>query len=350
MPKFGLAGAETMCENLTYELVALGMEVVVVSLYDYHSVITKRIEDAGVRVIYLNKKPGFDISMVSKLKKIFRKERPKAIHTHLYVMKYAIPAAILAGVKTRIHTVHNIAQKENSKIARKLNYIFYHFAHVIPVALTEEIKRTIVDEYHMKEDRIPVVFNGINLNKCIPKADYFVRNKFIVLHIGRFSKQKNHVGLIDAFYLVNLKHPKSELWLVGDGEDRYKIEEYVRSKKLTSNVIFLGLQENVYQYLNKADVFILPSLYEGMPMTLIEAMGTGLPIVATAVGGIPDMLTNDANSILVKCNTQSISYALERLIDDGELREKIGKKALQCSNKYSSNMMAREYADIYSNY
>lgn len=148
MPEFGLAGAETMCENLAYELIRLNVEVVVVSLYGFHSAITDRLEKEGIKVLYLNKKPGLDVSMIIKLMNLFNREHPDVIHTHRYVMQYAIPAAILSRIKKRIHTVHNIAQKENTKIARKINKIFYKCFNVIPVALSEEIKKTICEEYH----------------------------------------------------------------------------------------------------------------------------------------------------------------------------------------------------------
>lgn len=343
MPEFGLAGAETMCENLIYELVKLGHDVTVVSMYDYHSSITDRLENAGIEIVYLHKKSGFDLSMVFKMKKIFKKYNPDVIHTHRYCPQYAIPAAILAGIKHRVHTVHNVAEKENGRIARKLNKFFFKHCGVIPVALSELIRDSIIKEYGINKEKIPVIYNGIDLSKCIPKQAYESHNIFKILHIGRFTEQKNHIGLLKAFKSFNDKYPNSELWLIGDGETKDTIKDFVHSNDLERNVIFCGLKEDVYDYLNQADVFVLPSNYEGLPMTLIEAMGTGLPIIATAVGGVPDMLTDGENAVLISPKSEEIAYSLIRLHNDVNFRKSIGQKALISSNSFSSKIMTKHY-------
>jgi glycosyltransferase involved in cell wall biosynthesis len=347
MPEFGLAGAEIMCENLIYELVEQGEEVVVVSLYDYHSAITERLEKKNIKVIYLHKKPGLDFSMIIKLVKLFKIEKPDVIHTHRYVMQYAIPAAIITGIKQRVHTVHNVAKKENSNLARKVNFLFFKFAHVIPVALSEKIQKTIEEEYRINIKKIPVILNGIDLKKCLPKSSYNLNNPIRILHIGRFSEQKNHEGLVQAFALFVKLHPDSKLILVGDGEKKTHIENLVNEFNLSSKVLFCGIQSDIYGYLHDADIFILPSLYEGVPMTLIEAMGTGLPIVATAVGGVPDMLNNEKEALLTSKNVDELCAALNRFVEDQSFRELCGNNALKRSQLFASKYMADQYISIY---
>ena len=145
IPNLGIGGAEIMCENLTYELIRKGHEVIVISLYNYHSVITERMERSGIDIRYLNKSSGMDLTMIKKMKKIFKIEKPDAIHTHRHVMQYAIPAAIFGGIKKRVHTLHSIATKENTKFLRKINKLFFKKFDVIPVALSEMIKNTIIE-------------------------------------------------------------------------------------------------------------------------------------------------------------------------------------------------------------
>lgn len=348
MPEFGLAGAETMCENLTYELIKLGHEVIVISMYDYHSAITERMEKAGVDIRYLGKKPGMDFSMILKMRRIFKETDADVVHTHLYCAQYAVPAAMLAGVKRRIHTVHNVAEKENGKLARKLNNFFFKHCHLIPVALSELIRDSIVKEYGINKDKIPVIYNGIDLSKCLPKTDYSIYGNFKILHIGRFSEQKNHVGLLKAFKLFHDNHSDSELWLIGDGEKKIEIERYVAENNLDKSVKFLGLQSNVYGYLHDADMFTLPSNYEGVPMTLIEAMGTGLPIVATAVGGVPDMLVNQNSAILTDVNVDLVALAFEKFYLNPNMRCQYGRKAKERAWLYSSQNMCKNYLSIYN--
>lgn len=348
MPEFGLAGAEIMCENLTYELINAGHEVVVVSMYDYHSAITERLEQAGVEIRYLGKKPGLDVSMIPKMAKVFRETGTEVIHTHRYCAQYAMPAAMLAGVKRRVHTLHSVALIENKKkAARKLNKFFYKYCRLIPVSLSEAVKDSTMEEYQLDPAAVPVIFNGINLAKCMPKDDYARKVNFKILHVGRFSEEKNHIGLIKAFGKFHASHPDSELWLIGDGGLRPEAEAFARDNGLEQTVKFLGLQSDVYGYMHDADVFALTSNFEGIPMTLIEAMGTGMPVVATRVGGIPDMLDDDS-ALLVPVDVDAIADAFEKYYCDEALRQACGLTAAKLAVRFSAQVMAENYLKIYS--
>lgn len=345
IPFFGLGGAEIMCETLVYELRKLGHEVVVISLYDKQSAVTDRMEKKNVDIRYLHKKSGFDFSLYRKLTNIFRQEKPDVIHTHLYSSEYVFPVATLLGIRV-VHTVHSIATKEQAFLSRKFNKIFFNQFGIIPVALSENVQKTIIDEYRIDEKKVPIVFNGIDLSRCLVKTDYNVCDNFKILHIGRFCDVKNHIGLVKAFKLFHNKYGNSELWLIGDGVKLNEIKEFVKSSNLFSSVRFLGAQDNVYTYLHDADIFTLPSIYEGIPMSLIEAMGSGLPIVATSVGGIPNML-DDNSALLVSVNPIEISMAFERYLLDDEMRKRHGKAALGLATKFSSCMMAQKYVGLY---
>ena len=296
---FRLAGAERMCENLSYALTSLNHEVIAVSLYSLHTPITDRLEKNGIRVVYLDKKKGFDFSVFNKLKKLIEIEKPDVVHAHINAARYALPVAYKCKVKSIVYTVHSLAQKDLDKVGTLINNHMFRYCGVVPVALSEEIKKSVTKTYKLDENKISVVFNGINLDNCITKNDYSLKSDFNILHIGRFMDVKNHGFLIGSFSAFLKDHPRSKLTLIGDGELKEKIQEQVKELSIEDKVIFLGLQDNVYLYLNKADVFVLPSKYEGMPMTLIEAMGTGLPIITSNVGGIKDMLINDKEALLI---------------------------------------------------
>lgn len=347
MPEFGLAGAEIMCENLIYQLVKKGNTVIAVSLYDFHSPITERLENAGVSVKYLGKKSGLDISMLTKLYRIFKTEKPDVIHTHRYTVEYGAPAAILAGVRRKVHTVHSIARYENGAAARILCKILYRFFGVTPVALSTEVKRTVIEEYKLPDGSVPVIFNGIDQSKCISKTDYHRNGEFSILHIGRFSAVKNHKRLVDAFALFSKEYPDSRLKLIGGGELLDEIKCYVAKLGLSDKVDFLGYKADPFGFLHDADVFTLSSDYEGVPMTIIEAMATGLPIVSTAVGGVPDMLTDGENALLTDIDPVSVKDAWLKLTDDDELREKLGKAAKLRARDFTSEKMADRYMQVY---
>lgn len=348
IPYFCFGGAETMCENLTCALRELGHTVTVVSLYDERTPISERMEKAGVRILYLDKKLGQDVSMVPKLYRIMKQEKPDVVHTHLDVVKYAAAAAKLAKVKNCIHTVHNVAEKEAEGLAQKINKLYFKLGWATPVALSPEVRRTVASVYGLDERNISVIYNGVDLSKCLPREDYGTRDTVTLLHIGRFNEQKNHVGLLQAFQKLRMQYPQCRLQLLGDGELRTEMEGYARALGVSDAVHFLGNQSDVYPFLREADIFVLPSKYEGIPMTIIEAMETGLPIVATAVGGVPDMLQDKENALLVSCDPDAICAACAQLVSNPELRKCLGQKARQASARFSAEYMAAQYCEKYA--
>ena len=350
IPYFCFGGAETLCENLSYALRNQGHDVVVVSLYNEHTPIARRMEAAGIKIRYLDKKLGLDLSMVPKLRRIFREEKPDVVHTHLDVIKYATLAAKLAGVPQCVHTVHNLAEKEAEGRAQKIiNGTYFRLGWSTPVALSPEVAQSIGDFYGRDEKTIPIIGNGIDLSGCQVKEDYSLGNPVNILHVGRFHPQKNHPGLLRSFRELLKTHENCILTLLGDGDTRKDMEALAQELGISEKVRFCGVQSNVYPYFHDADLFVLPSNYEGMPMTIIEAMATGLPIAATAVGGVPDMLTDGDNALLTACDERAFTDAMARLIADEALRERLGRQARADSVRFSAEEMARHYVEIYHN-
>lgn len=349
IPYFCFGGAETMCENLTYGLIAMGHDVTVVSLYDDQTPIARRMEAAGVKILYLDKKLGLDLSMVPKLMKIMRREKPDVVHSHLNVIKYTVAAAKLSGIRRCIHTVHNVAHEEaEGRVEKIISTIYFRLGLATPVALSPEVRATIVSFYGLKEQKVPVIYNGVDLGKCCAKEDYALAKPARLLHIGRFNVQKNHKGLLEAFAKIAEICPHCTLQLIGDGELREETEKLAVSLGLDNKVAFLGNQTNIYSFLQEADIFLLPSIFEGMPMTIIEAMGTGLPIVASRVGGVPDMLEDGTSGLLVPCEPDAVAQAVLQLLQQDDLRKKLGTNALENSRVFGADHMARCYCDLYT--
>lgn len=348
IPYFCFGGAEIMCENLTYALQELGHEVVAVSLGSERTVLSYRMESEGVRIEYLNKKPGLDLAMIPRLVKLFRREKPDVVHSHLSVIKYVGLAARLAGVRKYVHTVHSVAYEEAEGPLQKITNKFYFRRNwALPVALSPEIRQTVVDLYGLEADKVPTIYNGVDLSRCIPRETYELGETVNILHVGRFDTPKNHPGLLRAFRNLLEEFPQCRLHLVGDGDTRAEMEAFARELGIAHAVLFHGMQSNVYPYLHDADIFVLPSLYEGIPMTIIEAMGTGLPIAASRVGGIPGLLSEGESGMLIANDDASVTEALKTLILDQGLRERYGAAAKKNSILFSARTMAERYCEIY---
>ena len=350
IPDLNLGGAETVVENLSVKLVEDGYCVYVVSLYDKHTAISERLEKKGVPVFYLGKKPGFDIRLIIRLRKLFKETKPDVIHTHLYALTYALLASIRNKIPVKVHTVHSIATKEMSKVKRMFNSFFYKYKIVTPIAVSPSVKESMINEYELGYGQVPMIYNGIDLSKCIPKINYdnvLSGDIVTIVHIGSFKEAKNHLGLIESFKIVNNIYPNTILKLIGTGKLEDTIKNRVKELGLDDNVVFLGLKTNVYPYLYEADIFVLPSLWEGMPITLIEAMSTGLPIVATSVGGIPDIIKNNITGLLVNVDNVEIANAIIKLINNRKLRERLGRAAMVASERFSARNMTSEYERLY---
>lgn len=347
MPEFGLAGAETMCENLSYELLAKGHDVTVVSLYDYKSAITDRLIKNGVRLIFLGKKPGLDISIIHRIRRLIDKEKPDIIHTHRYILKYVFLASVGLNVKI-IHTVHNIAQKENNAIDRFINGILFRRDYATPVALSKIVQETILETYKLTEDKVPIVLNGVRLRGSNARTDYAFGKSINIIHVGRYTAVKNHSALISAVVKLHRQFPQLKLNLYGDGELKGDIDNQIKKLEADKYVFDNGLTDNVAAALNDADIFVLPSIYEGVPMTIIEAMDSGLPIVASNVGGIPNMIEDGVDGVLCSTDVESIYNCLLQVIEDQELRARIGHNARIKAKLFSSSTMANSYEQIYN--
>ena len=346
MPEFELAGAQTMLENLVNNLDKDKFDVYIISLYNLKSSITERLENNNFKIFYLNKKRGLDLSIYKKLKKIFRDIQPDIIHTHGYVLEYVMPVKIFFRIKCKVvHTVHNIASKEVPIIQRFFQKIYFKHFNVVPVAISKKIQDTIYKQYKIKRENIPIIVNGIDLERCKEKTNY---NKAeTILNIGRLAEQKNQLLLIDVFYEVSKIYSDIKLNIIGEGPLRQQLIDKIKELKLEGKVNLLGSKAECYDDLNKSDIFILTSKWEGFPMTIIEAMGTGLPIVSTNVGGISDIVKDEKNGMLCIEDKEEIVEKLKKLIKDDKLRKRLGNQAKKTSVDFSAKEMARKYAEIY---
>ncbi|HOA79885.1 MAG TPA: glycosyltransferase [Defluviitaleaceae bacterium] len=345
IPNLDIAGAEVMCTNLAIQL-KQKHEVVVVSLYNKKTRLTDYLERSGIKLLYLNKKGGFDFSIVKNLKVIIENEKPDVIHTHLYAFKYVYFAN--KRIKTPIiHTVHNIAQKEATRLDVLIQKIAFKKNSIVPVALSPEIACSISKLYKIQKNKIPIIYNGIEILNYKPKQSYEFSDCIRIINVARFFPQKNHESLIFGFYEALKKRSNLILDLVGDGPLYNRCCQIVKELNIGDKVNFWGVRDDVPRLLYNSDIFILPSLYEGMPMTVAEAMCVGMPILCTNVGGISSMVINGYSALYIENDPNNICNSILHICENDFFREKIGKNALSDSLKFSSSSMAENYSELY---
>jgi len=350
IPNLGTGGAERLVVNLVKSFDKDRFDVAVCILYPKSgTTFEKHLEKSEIPIYYLGKHKGLDLRMIPRLYRLFQDFKP------LSVQRYALIPLILCRIPARFHTVHSIAQKEVDAPGKIVHRLAFHMGGVIPVSISQEVARTVEKLYKV---RTPIIYNGIptkhfqsteEARSIWRKKEGIKSSEVVFLHIGSFSPQKNHRLLVEAFAQATKKRSDLKLLLVGDGELRPDIEKIVREKRLEQNIHFLGLRQDISELLSACDIFILSSNYEGVPMTILEAMAAGKPVIATAVGGVPEVVKDGISGLLVPPqDIQALSNAMVRLADDSSLREGMGKEGRKRALEwFDINLIVRQYEELY---
>ena len=349
IPTLGVGGAEKLVTDIGLNINKEKFSITIITLYkNENSIFLEDLKKHNINVIELNKRKGPDLSLILKFNKLFKKDKPDVINTHLYVTPYVCIPAILQKVKIKIHTVHNIATKELPWKFRIIMKMIYHFFGFVPIAISDYIKDTIQKEYNLKSNEIECIYNGIDTNKFICNQKYIHNDNIVFINVARMSEAKKQILLIEAFKLVNDKYKNTRLHIVGDGKLRKKIEDKIRELGLEEKVILRGIRKNISKELNNASVFVLSSEYEGLPLSVLEAMASGLPIITTDAGGVIDIVKNNINGIIVqKNNIQALADAMIKICENDNCIKKMGNESYLLSKMYDIKKMAKEYENLY---
>lgn len=351
IPDLGTGGAEKLVIDLVDNIDNSRFDMKILSLYGpQNSIYEKIVTDKKITIDYLDKKNGFDFNTIIKVIKFFIREKPDIIHTHRYVYPYIIIANMITRTKVKIHTVHNIAEKELPKKLQHIMKFAYKFLNCTPVGISDYIKSTICNTYNLDYSEVPCIYNGIDTNRFKPreKNENSNFNYINYINIGRMSDQKNHLLLIEAFKYVSEQIENCKLTIIGDGELRSDIEKKINDYKLNKRIDLLGIQKNTQKYLSESDVFVLSSNYEGLPLSVLEAMSCELPIITTKAGGTIDIVKQNKNGIVVNVNDkEALSRAMIKLGKSKNLRKKMGEESLKESSNYDVKIMAKNYEELY---
>ncbi|MCS6922781.1 MAG: glycosyltransferase [Fimbriimonadales bacterium] len=309
---------------------------------------------------FLERRSHFDWRAYRRLDALFRQYRPTIVHTHLLGLNYAYLLMLRHRTRVRVHTFHSLAQQEvqMGKRATRLyrNLAFrYRIGGVVPVAISKEVARTIEQLYGYQN--APVILNGVEFagNNLNPQQRMHIRaeggaggESIVVAHVGRFVAVKNHALLLRAFARLRSELPLY-LWLVGDGELRAAMEQLAQELGIAARVRFWGIRADAPAIINAADIFAFSSTHEGFGLAVAEAMAAGLPVVATAVGGVPELVEHGVSGLLVPNEDEdALVQALQRLVDDPALRQAMGARArAHAQERFDARAMTRAYEALY---
>ena len=316
--------------------------------------IFNELAELGIRIHCLNTTSSSFSSFI-KLLKLLKKEKYSVIHFHNPLPAlWGIPAAILAKTPIKVLTEHSIYYKGRLGIAAYYYYFVRKFLNKI-VTCSLQVKKSHLPRI----GNIPneVIYNGIDLDVYYPSSKNLelmknlrIKKESIVLgHIGNLTPQKGQLILLEAMKQVVSAANQTLLLIVGDGPLKNILVSKAGELGIFDKVIFLGQRRDVPQILSLCDIVVGSSLREGFPMSVLEAMATGKPVVTTDVGGNREAIESNISGILVPVgDAKSLSMAVIDLIVNKSKRERIGKEARRrVVEKFSIKKMIEDTENIY---
>ena len=321
-----------------------------------------RIRNPDVRVYALHKRPGKDLPTYARLWKLLHKLRPDLVHTRNLGTLDAQGLAWLAGVRKRVHGEHG--READDPAGTNPKDVFLRKLHrpLVQryVPMSSDLERWLIDTIGVRPSRIRQIYNGVDIVRFAPPGPHETRplevgegDELVVGTVGRLDAVKDQISLVRALAIIKseggIGGQLPRLVILGEGPERPRIEEAARSEGLGDRLWLPGGRDDVAELMRWFDVFALPSLGEGISNTVLEAMACARPVVATRVGGNPELVVDGETGLLVSAaQPEALATALRTYLSHKELRLKHGAAGRSRVNElFSLSSMFDGYCGVY---
>lgn len=349
VPSLGMGGAEKFAVDLARELDPQKFDVIVAETrIKVDGIHREALEAQQIQIADLTGRSYF--TMIKKQLAFLRREKPDVVHASTGSVLHMMVSCWLCKVPKRIYTIHNEAKLlyGNSRIKKLAYKAAFSFFRFVPVAICPTVKETMIRTMHMKSDRIPVINNGVDVDRFSVPQDKTQADFFRVISVGSFYWIKNQEMMIRTVSHLRKNGKRIHLTLLGDGEDRAKLESLVRELEAEDVVSMPGIQKNVERYLQNADLYVSASRSEGLPLSILEAMACGLPVVATKAGGVQDIVRDGENGRLVEIEDETaFEKAVLDLFENEAKRQAYALASRRIAEAWSLRACAAGYSQLY---
>lgn len=343
----GLGGTENVVLQLCEILSDKVNKIVVCSSGGVHE---KSLREMGINHYITpdiaSKKPMDILKCYWLIKNIINKEKITIVHSHhrmaAFYAEFAAPKKIV-----KVANAHNTFTDK-----KKLTQLAYRNTRVIAVG--EMVKKNLVEYFEIPKEQICVIHNAVKpFDGNIVQIEelYQERKKGNVLigNIGRLSEQKGMNYFIEAAGITAKTHPKVRFIIVGDGEEREQLHAQVKAKGLQDKVLFFGYRSDIQNVMSQLDFVVLSSLWEGLPLTPIEAYSVGKTVIGTAVDGTPEIIRDGVDGYLVEPrNPMQLAEKMNELIENSEMRKELELQAKErYQTEFSSDKLMQRYIEFY---
>jgi len=319
------------------------------------------LQKEGFRVVSLKRQPGIDWRCSLRLSRLIRQEKVDAVHAHQYTpFFYSMTARLFGSRVPVLFTEHGRFLPDHPRRKRMIFNRCFLRRKDRCVGVGNAVRQALIQNEGIPESRVGVIYNGIDMSpyqngppgadRALVRAELGLNdNDFVVAQVARLDYLKDHFTAIRAIERVARECDRVRLLLVGDGPERATIEAEIQKRGVSSHVRLVGIRSDVSRVLAASDAFLLTSISEGIPLTIIEAMCAGLPVVSTRVGGIPEIVEDEVTALLADAgDDEGLAHRLLRLAAAAQLREEMGQRGrVHAISHFSENRMHSEYAALY---
>jgi glycosyltransferase involved in cell wall biosynthesis len=354
-----VGGLERVVLSLVREARSSGQRVSILCL-ERPGVLGEHARAEGVEVISLNKEPGLTPTLVTDIRTALRKIRPDVIHTHqIGALLYAGPAARKEGVPVILHTEHinNVAKSRSWSRRMRVRLLWLMAGRHADrfCCVSRDIAQSA--RFWVRPGKLRVVENGVPTAN-VDEGDYRAQTRLslgipddvhVIGVVARLNEVKCQDLLIRAFAGIRSRFPRTQLLLVGDGPTREALIDLTHQFGLEQVVHFAGYQPKPERFLQAMDIFVLPSRLEGMPLAILEAWAARLPVIASRVGGVPNVVKDGRDGLLFESGDQPVLEShLSNLLNHANVRAELSAPGrARVEAEYGTHKMAQDYQNQY---
>ncbi len=339
-------GISSYTFSLAKELTAMGHRVICASS---GGDLRETLENSGIEHFHIPIRTKSELSPLLswcffKLRGLIRNEGIEIIHAQTRVTQVLGTHLSRSLRVPMVSTCHGFFRRN---IGRQ---IFPAWGEKV-IAISEQVKKHLLIDFYVPEQKVALIPNGIDVSSfrvSAARLDPHHPDRTVGV-IARLSVVKGHVYLIEAMAKVIEEFPDARLFLFGDGKIKYKLVQLAEKLKIQDHILFLPSVSNPAEVLKEIDIFVMPSLQEGLGLSILEAQACGIPVVASGVGGILSVIKNNVNGILVPPkDTAALAGTILKIMDNKSLAMRLGKKAREdVEENFNLQTMAKNVEQIY---
>lgn len=341
-----LALAESLSDQFRYVYVCL----------DEEGELADAARAQGIRVHCMHRKPGIDLGCVGRLREVLYREKPALIHAHQYgAFFYSSLARLGTSRLPIIYTEHGRPPNDAPSFRHAVANFFLCRYHDQVITVSEDMRKAVIANESIPKRQVKVIYNGVNSARiqAFAGARKPVRLRFgvsddqvLVVQVARLEAVKDHVTALRAMARLKRSHPGVRLLLAGTGSQAAAIARQISELGIENSVIQAGYYEgDVAEVMQAADIFLLSSIKEGAPLTILEALSAGKPVLATDVGGVSELVASNQTGLLCAAgDPEAMARQLSRLAESENLRDRLGTTGrARVEQEFSEQQMHHAY-------